>query len=78
MFSPLYIPVISPITVIPICTVLKKVLGALANSRAAFAFRLPCAAKASSLAFLAETKAISDMENKPFNKMSKKRMNISM
>lgn len=56
-----------PTRVIPICTVDRKRLGLLANSRAIFALWLPFFMALSSLNFRAETKAISLIEKIPFS-----------
>ena len=59
-----------PIKVIPICTVDKNRLGFSANSNAVFAPELPFFISFSSLNFLDETSAISDIEKIPFNKIN--------
>jgi hypothetical protein len=62
----------------PICTVDKKVSGLFERSSASFAFLSPLLAWASSLAFRADTKAISAIEKSPFNKKSPSNMRISI
>ena len=64
-------------SVMPICTVDKNRLGALARSRAAWALRSPFLAAVSSLDLRDETKAISDIEKIPFNIVSNRIMSSS-
>jgi hypothetical protein len=65
-------------SVIPICTVDKNLLGALAKSNAIWAFLLPFLAAVSNLFFRAEINAISDMEKTPFKRIKKNIIKISM
>ena len=67
--SPEYKPVKIPINVMPICMVDKNRSGSSDNFNAVAAERLPFLASVSNLDFRAETKAISDMDKIPFNKI---------
>ncbi|SMG64912.1 hypothetical protein BMETH_284_2 [methanotrophic bacterial endosymbiont of Bathymodiolus sp.] len=59
------IPLNTPIDVMPICTVDKNLVGSSDNLSATAADLSPSAANFTKRAFLAVTRAISDMANKP-------------
>ena len=65
-FSPEKIPVSIPIRVMPICTVERNLSGLLASANASLALASPFCVCTSNLAFLADNKAISAIEKRPF------------
>ena len=67
-----------PISVMPIWIVDKNVSGLLANLRAVRAARLPVLESASRRDYRADTIAISDIDNKPFKRISPIIMTISI
>lgn len=65
-------------SVMPIWTVERNLPGELANAKAAVALVSPFFEAISNLVFRDETKAISAIENKPFNKIRKSIIKISI
>ena len=76
--SPENKPVRIPISVIPICRVLKKLSGLSESSNALVAFLLPCLCSISNLLFLALTTAISLILKNPFMSISTTIITISI
>jgi hypothetical protein len=64
-------------SVIPICTVERKVVGFCASFRAAAALLLPSLANCCKRAFREETTAISDITNMPLIRSKRKRIKTS-